>query len=293
MSQVQGFFNGIPVAVFGAGGAPVDVNVVAGGGVGSPFGDPLPANGSAVGLEDSAGQLAAARVHDLDSGAGQEQNVGVSLREAAPGGSVATGTLINPLRVDPTGTTNQPADLHDGAGNPIGSVGDSLKVTVTAGGGGAFTVADGADVAEGSTSDAAIVSDSAGTVSGKLRGLVKIFADVWNSTAHALKVDGSGVTQPVSGPVTNAELRATSVSVSLDDVLGALKQILNALTRPIWLNMLTGKPVMEIAASQTVGTVTTVTTVTSMSQIGGVDAANFMPYVMRANWYQAYHGRIS
>lgn len=41
------------------------------------------------------------------------------------------------------------------------------------GGGGAVTIADGADVAEGATTDVAIISDTTGTVSGKLRGLVK------------------------------------------------------------------------------------------------------------------------
>lgn len=41
------------------------------------------------------------------------------------------------------------------------------------GGGGAVTIADGADVAEGATADAAVVTDTTGTVSGKLRGLVK------------------------------------------------------------------------------------------------------------------------
>ena len=41
------------------------------------------------------------------------------------------------------------------------------------GGGGAVTIADGADVAEGALADAAVVTDAAGTISGKLRGLVK------------------------------------------------------------------------------------------------------------------------
>src|SRR6266511_1919332 len=41
------------------------------------------------------------------------------------------------------------------------------------GGGGPATIADGADVAEGATTDAAVVTDVSGTVSGKLRGLVK------------------------------------------------------------------------------------------------------------------------
>lgn len=82
------------------------------------------------------------------------------------------------------------------------------------GGGGAVTVADGADVAEGATSDAAVTTDVAGTVSGKLRGLVKILASAWDSVNGRLKVDGSGVTQPVSGPLTDTQLRASAVPVS-------------------------------------------------------------------------------
>lgn len=59
------------------------------------------------------------------------------------------------------------------------------------GGGGAVTIADGADVAEGATTDAAITSDVNGTVSGKLRGLVKIFADVWDAANHWFRVRSS------------------------------------------------------------------------------------------------------
>jgi len=55
------------------------------------------------------------------------------------------------------------------------------------GGGGAVTVADGADVTQGVTTDAAVTGDNSGTVSAKLRGLSKIFADVWDSVNHELK----------------------------------------------------------------------------------------------------------
>jgi hypothetical protein len=57
------------------------------------------------------------------------------------------------------------------------------------GGGGAVTIADGADVAEGSTTDSAVVTDANGTVSGKLRGLVKMAANnygTWNYAAATL-----------------------------------------------------------------------------------------------------------
>lgn len=68
-------------------------------------------------------------------------------------------------------------------------------ITGGGGGGGAVTIADGADVAEGATTDVAVDSDVSGTVSGKLRGLVKILASVWDSVNGRLKVDGSAVTQ--------------------------------------------------------------------------------------------------
>lgn len=50
----------------------------------------------------------------------------------------------------------------------------------------------------GATSDAAVTTNATGSLSAKLRGLVAILADVWDSTNHRVRVDGSGVTQPVS-----------------------------------------------------------------------------------------------
>lgn len=116
-----------------------------------------------------------------------------------------------------------------------------VKMTqpIGGGGGGAVTVADGANVVEGTTTDAAVTTDVVGTLSAKLRGLVKILGSVWDSANGRLKVDGSAVTQPVSGslgrtwaltagvdtvgiagtvpvsgPLTDAQLRANPVSVT-------------------------------------------------------------------------------
>lgn len=50
------------------------------------------------------------------------------------------------------------------------------------------TVADGANVVEGATTDAAVSTDTTGTISAKLRGLVKILASVLNSTSDFLFV---------------------------------------------------------------------------------------------------------
>ncbi len=64
----------------------------------------------------------------------------------------------------------------------------ALRTSSSGGGGGAATIADGANVVEGTTTDAAVITDANGTISGKLRGLVKIFTDLWDSTNHKLYV---------------------------------------------------------------------------------------------------------
>jgi len=67
----------------------------------------IPASSTQVGGSDGT-DLQAARVFDVDTGAGSQYVLGVGLRKAASGGSVEAGTAADPLRVDPTGTTTQP-----------------------------------------------------------------------------------------------------------------------------------------------------------------------------------------
>src|SRR5712692_3476309 len=66
------------------------------------------------------------------------------------------------------------------------------------GGGGPATIADGADVAEGSTTDAAVTGDNPGTVSAKLRGISKILFNVWDSVNSWLKVSIQNATLAVT-----------------------------------------------------------------------------------------------
>lgn len=49
-------------------------------------------------------------------------------------------------------------------------------------------VANGADVNAGSTTDAAVTTDTNATLSAKIRGLVKILADVWDDVSNLLRV---------------------------------------------------------------------------------------------------------
>lgn len=65
---------------------------------------------------------------------------------------------------------------------PVGDAGGTLSVDD---GGGSLTV-DNATI--GTTADAAVTSDTTGTLSAKLRGLVAILADVWDSANDRLNV---------------------------------------------------------------------------------------------------------
>jgi hypothetical protein len=124
-----------------------------------------------------------------------------------------------------------------------GSGGIATTVTANAGTGTfATSTADGANAALGTTTDPAVASDANGTLSGKLRGLVKILADVWDSTNHRLKVDGSAVTQPVSaaslplptGAATAANQTTSNTSLaSLDTKLPAKGQAAMAASTPV------------------------------------------------------------
>jgi hypothetical protein len=74
-------------------------------------------------------------------------------------------------------TRLKPADLTKGAGATDAS---TLRV---------ITATDGPlNTNLGATNDAAVVADADGSVSAKLRGMVKILADVWDSVNHWLKV---------------------------------------------------------------------------------------------------------
>jgi hypothetical protein len=53
----------------------------------------------------------------------------------------------------------------------------------------AVSLANGADVAEGSTTDVAVTGDNPGTLSAKLRGIDKILTAVWNSTESRLRTN--------------------------------------------------------------------------------------------------------
>ncbi len=188
------------------------VNVAAGGasgGTSSSFGAAFPATGTAAGYSDGT-NMQGARAFDVDTGAGTQYVAGANLRISGSGGSIeAKGqqTMANSL--------------------PVAIASDQGAVTVTANAGtGTFTVSGTVTANAGTgtfnnqqTNITADYDTGAGTQTMTMWGLAlpasggavaggtatnPLQVSLANTGANgtALKVDGSGVTQPVSGTVT-------------------------------------------------------------------------------------------
>lgn len=88
-----------------------------------------------------------------------------------------------------------------------------VNATITGGGagGGPATIADGADVAEGATTDAAVTAGSAGTVSGKLR---QISADLNSIKANTANLASTQAVS-IAGTVTVDDLAAAPTGAAV------------------------------------------------------------------------------
>lgn len=96
------------------------------------------------------------------------------------------------------GVTIDPGDIEIGAVEiKNDSTDDRAKVLNAAPAADAFglvtraLIGNGNDANAGATTDAAVVTDVNGTLSAKLRGLIKILADVWSDAANALGIHGN------------------------------------------------------------------------------------------------------
>lgn len=129
---------------------------------------------------------------DYDTSAGTQNLTMFGLALPASGGAVAGGTSSNPVRVDPTGTTTQPV-----SGTVSITANSSVNVAQLA----------------GTTTDTNSGNKSAGT-------LRVVLATDQPALTNALKVDGSAVTQPVSGTIT-ANIGTTN-GLALDSSVNGL-----------------------------------------------------------------------
>lgn len=135
---------------------------------------------------------------------------GLYVRIVSPGGVPAGPVTIADGADVAEGATTDPAWVA-GAGTVI-----SLLKKIASAGGSAVSIADGADAAEGTTTD----PDTANTVIGRLKKIVALLTATLTVTGpltdaqlRATPVPVSG-TVTASGPLTDAQLRATAVPVS-------------------------------------------------------------------------------
>jgi hypothetical protein len=129
--------------------------------------------------------LRANRMFDLDSGAGAEFNLGVNLRASAPGGSVEAGTVANPLQI-------AAASLPLPTGAATAALQTQPGVDI-----GDVTVNNGAGAA------AVNIQDGGNSIT--VDGTVAVSGSV-----------------AVTGPLTDAELRASAVPISTTQLPAAL-----------------------------------------------------------------------
>jgi hypothetical protein len=173
----------------------------------------IPSSSTQVGGSDGT-NLQVLRVFDADTGAGTQYVLGVGLRKFASGGSVELGTSSDPIRIDPTGTTTQPVSgtvtANAGTGNftVVQATASNLRAQTASESATGSAVPATANLAGGS------VTTAAPTYTNGNLGALSL------TTSGLLRVDGSGVTQPVSGTVT-ANI-GTSGSLALDATVSTL-----------------------------------------------------------------------
>jgi hypothetical protein len=77
------------------------------------------------------------------------------------------------------------------------------------------------------------------------------------------------------------QFSVTGVSGVIKDIALSLRNIFNALVRPLWVEPSTARVRVSVEA----GTLTTVSTVTTVNQIGGYDAKQgILTSLDRTNW---------
>ena len=136
-----------------------------------------------------------------------------------------------------------------------------------------ISLANGGDINAGSTTDVAVVSDANGTVSGKLRGLVKVFADVWDSVNHALKVS----TLPLQNTIDSITIYETTDAIMNGTTTltpkTAIANIAASQTDSNIVTAVTSKKIRVVAVVSQAGATATVLTFNSKPAGAGAGAA--------------------
>ncbi len=179
--------------------------------------NPLPISVESLPLPSGAAtSLLQGSIFDLDTGAGNELVSGVSLRKSASGGSVELGTLSDPIRIDPTGTTTQPISsiqlpntLVSGRLDVnLGSWFGSTAPTV-----GQKSSANSIPVVIASDQSGIAVTNSTLAVIGGGTEAAALRVTIANDSTGLLSIDDNGGSITVDGSV-NADIRVDGSAVS-------------------------------------------------------------------------------
>ena len=138
-------------------------------------------------------------------------------------------TLVNPptqntINAAISGTVNATVTGTVGQGAPNAGGAEAWPVVVA--GSAAVTEADGANVTLGAEADAAVVTDAAGTISGKLRGMVKLLAAAVNLTYGWI----SNQPQPTTWNLTGTSAANTAQTVTQTAAGAGVRNYLSGLT---------------------------------------------------------------
>lgn len=140
----------------------------------------------------------------------------------------------------------QKTQIVDGSGNVIAATSNALNVAVISGGGGGTQYADG--TARGTATGTLMMVDDGTNIQsaiGTTAGVLKVDLSATTANATAIKVDGSAVTQPVSGTVTANQGTAAAITA--------------------------GWPILNSELADFTGTFTNATQTTSVTTTGSLD----------------------
>lgn len=134
---------------------------------------------------------------------------------------------------------------NDAGASRTNTDGDYGTIALDAAGRVQARIQDGQDVAQGTTTDAAITSDSNGTAVGFLRGLVKMLADAWSDSLNALRVVVQAAPSGGATPyhrVSTADTNAASVKGTAGQVFAVWATNVNAAIRYLKFYDVSGTP---------------------------------------------------
>jgi epidermal growth factor receptor substrate 15 len=163
-----------------------------------------PTSSTLVGGSDGT-NLQAARIFDVDSGAGAQYVLGAVLRKSASGGSVEAGTSSDPLRIDPTGITTQPVSVSS-LPLPTGAATETTLATLLPSA--TFTArinTQGQKTMSASTPVVLASDQSSIPVAATIQGTPTVSVSNFPATqpvSGSVSVSNFPATQPVSGTVT-------------------------------------------------------------------------------------------